>query len=289
MLMTLLAVLVVVAVMGATSMFDTTNMLETAGIRGAKSPKDPLKSSFAQYGSGHLFYGLNWAGLFDGSLWYQGTFGNHPWRAADWLITAIGGAGTTLTPADAAPPKATFLTRATADGDGYNMQWSMDGGTTGQEVFLPTANSLIIGYFKGKVDNAADDAHTKSRAYFGIGDLDTDIHGSVGNFIGGYKASGAAALIGITDATAQDSAGTVGSFVNNTNFQFGFRVEGVTLVNFWWGTGTRVGDLEKVQSQTDVTDLSATEMCLQIQGETSEAAAITFHLEEAVVFQQLTM
>lgn len=274
------------------TMFDPKNTVDT-GIRGPKALMDPLKANFPEYGSGHLFRGLNWAGLFDGSLAVQGSFPgrDHPWRAANFKITAQGGAGTTLVPAvNTFPASATFVTRATADGDGYNLQWTYDGGTTVAPLFAPAANTLIIGYFRLKLDNAANDAHTKGRFYLGIGDADTAIHGSVSKFLGLYKASGAATVKGILDDGAQTLSTETAAVVNDTFIQLGFRVEGVSKVSFWTGTGTRVGDMTNFSNGTiALTNLPTANMALSIEGQTSEAAAITYTLEQGVVFQQIAM
>jgi hypothetical protein len=232
-----------------------------------------------------------WAGLqpfgnISGIQDMQGTIDNHKWRAADWLITAIGGAGTTLVPASTHPETATFVTRATADNDGYNIQWSMDGGTTSSAIFTPTAGQMILCYGRFKVDNASTDAHTKSRFHFGLSEDDAGIHASDEDTIEFYKASAAATMVGriANDGTATDTAALGASLVDNTYISLGFRVNGVSSVEFW--QGTTAGDMTLAATQTTMTNLPGEPMALSFEGQTSEAAAITFYLQHMVAFQE---
>lgn len=254
--------------------FSMSNLIAT-GTRSQGGQSDALDAAVGT--SSRMWNGFQPFGWLVGRYDYQGTLGGR-WRAADWVITAIGGAGTTLVPQDSQPSTATFVTRATADGDAYNLQWSMDGGTTIQEVFKPTAGLNIYFECRLKVDNVADDAHTKSRFYVGIGSVDTDVHGSVTNFVGFYKASGAATAVGIIDATSQDATAAIATIANDTFITLGFRINGVSSVDFYVN-GVKT-------AQTDVSDLPSTEMALTIQGETSEAAAITYTLQNIVCFQE---
>lgn len=255
--------------------FSMNNLL-ASGNRALGGAADTLDAAVGA--SSRMWNGFQPFGWLAGRYHYQGTLGGR-WRANDWKITAIGGAGTTLVPADGTPPTATFITRATADGDGYNLQWSMDGGTTIQEVFKPTAGLNIYFECKMKLDNAADDAHTKGRFYVGISDVDTDLHGSVSNFIGFYKASGAATFAGVLDASSQTLTTSTGTIANDTYITLGFRVNGVSSVDFFVN-----GVL--LEHQTTVTNLPSTDMCLTIQGETSEAAAITYSFQNIVCWQE---
>lgn len=255
------------------------------GIHGPSTGSNPLEACFPQSPS-PFWAGIQPFGDLCGTQDMQGTVGKEKWRAANWVITAIGGAGTTLVPTDAQMSKATFVTRATADGDGYNIQWSKDGGTTVSEIFLPTAGTLIVAYGRFKADNASTDAHTKSRFYFGIGDTDTDIHGSVLEFAGFYKASGAATMVGILDSSGGQTATSAlaNSLVDNTYISLGIRINGVTSAEFWQGTTAH--DMTLSATQTTVTNIPVGESALSFQGETSEAAAITFHLQHLVAFQE---
>lgn len=261
--------------------FSQANVLAT-GISRYNNAKDGTEACFSS-GSG-LFAGLQPHGGMAGVQDIQGTVGNHKWRAADWLITAIGGAGTTLVPGQTQPEVATFVTRATADNDGYNIQWSMDGGTTTSNIFLPTAGLLIVGYCRMKADNASTDAHTKCRYHWGLTEDDTGVHASDEDTIEFYKASGAATMVGriANDGTATDTSALGASMVDNTYLQMGFRVNGVTSVEFWQGTATSIGGMSRAATQTTVTNLPNETMGLFLEGQTSEAAAVTFYLQHLV-------
>jgi hypothetical protein len=268
------------------SQFSQDNTINTA-VSGPRQGKDPLEACFPS--ASKFFYGFQPFNIITGQMLCQGTTGfNMPkWRLEDWIVNSIGGAGTTLTPLNTYPNRATFVTRATSDGDGYNIQWGDRAASAAvKETFTPTANTTIWAYGVFKVDNASTDAHTKSRFYFGLGDVDTDVHGSVLEFMGFYKASGAATMIGILDETAQDAtAALANSVVDNTFIQLGMRVNGVTSVEFWQGTGVKPADMSRMATITDVTDLPSTDLSLSFQGETSEAVAITYTLDTLVAFQ----
>lgn len=254
------------------------------GIHGPSTGQNPLEACLPQAPC-PFWAGIQPLGFLCGTQNYQGTLTSKDWAATSWVITAIGGAGTTWVPSDAQPQRATFVTRATADGDGYNLQWSKDGGTTVSEIFKPTAGTLIVGYIRMKVDNASTDAHTKSRFYFGIGDTDTDIHGSVLIFTGFYKASGAATMVGILDNGSQTATSALAnSAVDNTYLTLGFRINGVSSVEFWQGTTPH--DMALAANQTTVTNMADAECALSLQGETSEAAAITYYVQHVVAFQE---
>ena len=265
--------------------YSQANVL-VSGLHGFKSGRDVTEACFNS--ASGLFAGLQPFGMLAGTQDCQGTFGSDKWRAADWVITAIGGAGTTLVPSDAAPSQATFVTRATADGDGYNIQWSKDGGTTVSEIFKPTAGQVIVVYGRIKADNASTDAHTKSRFHFGLSDTNTDIHNADDDVAMIYKASGAATMVGRIAAggTATDTSALSNSFVDNTYIQLGIRINGVTSVEFWQGTGSTIGGMSKVATQTTVTNIPDEELALSFQLETSEAAAITAYLQHMVAFQE---
>lgn len=265
--------------------FSQANVIST-GVTTYAGGKDGTEACFGK--ASGLFAGVQPFGVLAGTQDVQGTVGPIKWRAADWVITAHGGAGTTLVPADAHPASATFVTRATADGDGYNIQWSMDGGTTVHEVFKPTAGQVIVVYGRFKVDNASTDAHTKSRFHFGLSDTNTDIHNADDDVIEFYKASGAATMVGRLAAggTATDTSALTNSLVDNTYIQLGIRVNGVTSVEFWQGAGSTIGALSRVATQTTVTNIADEELALSFEGETSEAAAITFYLQHLVALQE---
>lgn len=222
-----------------------------------------------------------------GTTQEQGSFGNRAWLAAHWLVTAIGGAGTTLTPtASGYPQGATFITRATADNDGYNIQWSQDGGTTTSNIFVPTAGTLIIGYGRFKLDNASTDAHTKGRFHFGLTEDDAGVQASDEDTVEFYKASAAATMVGriANDGTATDTSALGASLADNTYISLGFRVNGVTSVEFWQGTTPH--DMSLAATQTTVTNLPGEPMGLFYEGQTSEAAAITFYLQHLYAYQE---
>lgn len=254
------------------------------GIHGPSTGQNPLEACFPQSPC-PFWAGIQPFGFLCGTQNYQGTITTRDWYATNWVAGAIGGAGTTWVPSDAQPQKATFVTRATSDGDGYNLQWSKDGGTTVSEIFTCTAGLLITAFARFKVDNASTDAHTKSRFYFGIGDTDTDIHGSVLEFAGFYKASGAATMVGILDSASQTATSALANSVaDDTYISLGMRINGVSSVEFWQGTTAH--DMTLSATQTTVTHLPDAECALSFQGETSEAAAITFHFQHIVAFQE---
>lgn len=257
-----------------------------SGLHGFKSGRDVTEACFNS--ASGLFAGIQPFGMFTGVQDWQGTYGSIKWRAADWVITAVGGAGTTLVPSQTQPNVATFVTRATQDHDGYNLQWSMDGGTTVQEIFKPTAGTVIVGYARFKADNASTDAHTKCGWFFGLSSVDTGIIASDADVVGLLKASAAATMVGtIANAgTATNTSALTNSMVDNTYLQVGFRVNGVTSIEFWQGTGLTGGGLSKVATQTTVTNIPDEEMCLSFAGETSEAAAVTFTLQHMIAFQE---
>ena len=253
------------------------------GIHGPSTGQDPIESCFPRANA--FWAGLQPFGNIAGIQDMQGTIDNHKWRAADWLVTAIGGAGTTLTPtASAHPEVATFVTRATADNDGYNIQWSMDGGTTTSNIFTPTAGQMILGYGRFKADNAGTDAHTKCRFHFGLTEDDTGVHASDEDTIEFFKASGAATMVGrvANEGTATDTAALAASMVDNTYISLGFRVNGTSSVEFW--QGTTASDMVLRLSLT--TGLPDEAMGLFFEGQTSEAVAVTFSLQHLVAFQE---
>lgn len=254
------------------------------GIHGPSTGQNPLEACFPQ--SPCPF----WAGYqpfadISGTQDHQGTFGQIKWRAADWKITAIGGAGTTLVPQDSQPNTATFVTRATADGDGYNLQWSMDGGTTTQSIFKPTAGTLIIAFARFKMDNVANDAHTKSKLFFGLSEDDAGILASDEDCAGFLKAAAANSTVGTiaNDGTATDTADLL-DFANDTYISLGMRINGVTSVEFW--KGTTAHDMTRLSTQTTVTNIPNEAMALSFEGQTSEAAAITFTLQHLMAAQE---
>lgn len=261
------------------------NNTVNTGLHGSETGKDPLEACLPL--SSGLFKGIQPFGIFAGTQDMQGTFGADKWRASDWVINYIGGTGVTLVPQAGQPAIGKFSTRGTTDGDGYNLQWSMDGGTTIHEIFKPLAGTVIVGYARFKVDNSSTDAHTKSRWYFGIGDADTDIHGSVLNFVGFYKASGAATMVGVLDASSQTlTSALTDSLVDNTYIQLGFRINGTTSVEFWQGSGVKPGSMRRVTTQTTVTNLPTANMALSFQGETSEGVAVDYYLQHMIAFQE---
>lgn len=265
--------------------FSQANVI-TTGVTVYASGKDATEACFNK--ASGLFAGIQPWGLLSGTQDVQGTIGPIKWRAADWVITAHGGAGTTLVPQDGHPNVGKFITRATADGDGYNLQWSKDGGTTVQEIFKPTAGEVIVCYGRFKLDNASTDAHTKGRFNFGLSDTNTDIEASDDDLITFVKASGAATMVGrlAKGGTATDTSALTNSLADNTYIQLGIRVNGVTSVEFWQGAGSTIGALSRVATQTTVTNLADEELALSFEGETSEAAAITFYLQHLVAFQE---
>ena len=264
------------------SMRNTIN----TGIHGPSTGQNPIEACFPQ--SPCPF----WAGLqpfgntYGGSQDQQGTFGNHKWRAADWLVTAIGGAGTTLVPGQTYPEVATYVTRATQDTDGYNIQWSMDGGTTTSNIFVPTAGTLIVGYCRMKADNASTDAHTKTRFHWGLTEDDVGVHASDEDTIEFYKASGAATMVGriANDGTATDTSALANSQADNTYLSMGFRVNGISSVEFWQGLTPH--DMTLSATQTTMTNIPTETMGLFHEGQTSEAAAQTFYLQQLCAFQE---
>lgn len=255
--------------------FSMSNLIAT-GTRSQGGQSDALDAAVGT--SSRMWNGFQPFGWLVGRYDGQGTIGGR-WVVADWKVTAQGGAGTSLAVSSTQPSLASFITRATADGDGYNMQWTKDGGTTVVPAFIPTAGLNIYCEGRFKVDNAADDAHTKSRFYFGIGDADTAIHGSVSKFIGLYKASGAATMVGVIDDTGQTLTTGTGAITNDTYFTCGFRVNGVSSVDFFVN-----GVL--IERQTTVSNLPTAAMALSFEGQTSEAAAITYTLQHLVAFQE---
>lgn len=258
----------------------------TTGVTGFKGGKDATEACFNS--ASGLFAGLQPFGMLSGTQDMQGTFGSDKWKAADWLITAIGGAGTTLVPAQTYPSVATFVTRATADNDGYNIQWSMDGGTTTSNIFIPTANTIIVGYCRYKIDNASTDAHTKGRVHWGLTEDDTGVHASDEDTIEFYKASAAATSVGriANDGTASDTSALASSLADNTYIQQGFRVNGVTSIEFWQGASTTIGGMSREATQTTVTNIPTETMGLFFEGQTSEAVAQTFSIQHLVAFQE---
>lgn len=258
------------------------------GIHGPSTGQNPLEACFPQSPC-PFWAGYQPWGYIGGTQDEQGTLlhGRQKWLASDWKLDALGGAGTTLTPADSQPATATFVTRATADGDGYNMQWSKDGGTTaGPEIFKPTAGTLMIAYGRIKVDNASTDAHTKSRFYLGLSDTNADIHNADDDLIMFYKASGAATMVGrlAKAGTATDTSALANSVADNTYISLGIRVNGVSSVEFWQGTTAH--DMTLSATQTTVSNIADEEMILSFSGETSEAAAITFYFQHLMAAQE---
>lgn len=252
------------------------------GVRTPGSRLDALQAHVA--GSSGIWKGFqplaHLAGMYD----IQGSVGGR-WVAADWKVTAIGGAGTTLTPQDGHPSTATFVTRATADGDGYNIQWSMNGGTTVHEVFKPTAGHNIYFHSRFKLDNAANDAHTKGRFVAGLIKADTDVydttrHSGSASGIALFKDSGDAnvdyALWNGGAATTDADSGA--DLSNDTYIICAFRVNGVSSVDF-------LVDSTKVNQPT-VTNIPTEELALTFQGETSEAAAVTVTLQSLIGAQE---
>lgn len=257
----------------------------TTGVTQYKGGKDATEAVFNS--ASGLFAGIQPFGLFSGVQDMQGTFGSNKWRATDWLITPIGGAGTTLVPtASGYPSVATFVTRATGDNDGYNIQWSMDGGTTTSNIFVPTANTIIVGYCRFKLDNAANDAHTKGRFHWGLTEDDTGVHASDEDTVEFYKASGAATMVGrvAADGTATDTSALSNSIANDTYIQLGFRVNGTTSVEYWQGASLTGGGLSRMATLSS--GLPDEAMGLFFEGQTSEAAAVTFTLQHLIAFQE---
>lgn len=262
---------------------QTGNSIAT-GIRTPGSRLDAMQAHVA--GSSGIWKGFqplaHLAGMYD----IQGSVGGR-WVAADWIITALGGAGTTLTPQDSQPSTATFVTRATADGDGYSIQWSMDGGTTAQEIFKPTANLNIYFHSRFKLDNAANDAQTKGRVVAGLvtKEVDDDYynatrHSGSAAGIALFKDSGDANVdYALWDGGAATTDADSGADLANDTYTIcAFRVNGVSSVDF-------LVDSTKV-NQATVTNIPTEELALTFQGETSEAAAITFTLQSLIGAQE---
>lgn len=260
---------------------QTGNSIAT-GIRTPGSRLDAMQAHVA--GSSGIWKGFqplaHLAGMYD----LQGSVGGR-WVTNDWVDTAIGGAGTTLTPQDGHPSTATFVTRATADGDGYNIQWSHDGGTTAHEVFLPTAGHNIYFHSRFKLDNAANDAETKGRFVAGLIKADTDVyhatrHTGSDSGIGFFKDSGDANIDYALwkGGTATTNADSGVDLANDTFIICAFRVNGVSSVDFL-ANATYV-------NQATVTNIPTEALTLTFQGETSEAAAVTVTLQSLIGAQE---
>ena len=269
--------------------FSQANVI-TTGITTFKSGKDATEACFGS--ASGLFAGYQPWGPLVGTQDIQGTVGPRRGKfgVADWVATTIGNAGTALTQvATSYPAIGKIITGATADHDGYQYQWSTDGGSTVDSALVPTAATVLIGYFRLKVDNAGTDAHTKSEFFVGVSSTDTAIYASPAAVVGFVKAQGAATMVGEIGqgGTETDTAALSSSLVDNTYIQLGFRVNGVTSIEFWQGTGSTIGGMSRVATQTTVTNIPTTTGALSIAvGTDTNHAATDFYIQHAVAMQE---
>jgi hypothetical protein len=256
------------------------------GIHGPSTGQNPLEACLPQTPS-PFWAGVQPFGHIAGIQDEQGSFGKHKWQIADWVSTAVGGAGTAGVEIAATHPS-TFkiISRATQDLDGYNMQWSKDGGTTVSDPFVLAAGQLQLAYFRIKVDNASTDAHTKADIFVGLSSSDTGILASDADVVGFLKASGAATMVGTIAAsgTATDTSALANSVVDNTYITLGLRFNGITSVEFW--QGTTPFDMTLSATQTTMTNKPVLGMALSMAFNTSEASAIDFYAQHAYAMQE---
>ena len=255
------------------------------GIHGPSTGQDPLEACLPTANA--FWAGVQPFGYYGGLQDHVGTYGKHKWQIADWVSTAVGGAGTALVEIAAAHPSISkTISRATADNDGYNLQWSKDGGTTVSDTFLLAAGQLTMAYFRFKVDNSSTDAHTKSKVFVGLSSSDVGILASDADVVGFLKAGGAATMVGTIAAgsTATDTAALANSLVDNTYISLGLRFNGITSVEFW--QGTLPGNMTLSATQTTMTNKPVLGMALSMAFATSEAVAIDFYCQQAEAIQE---
>lgn len=257
------------------------------GIHGPVTGQDPLEACLPRANT--FWAGIQPFGHISGIQDWQGTLGYPKWKNTDWLTTSTGSGGAPT--ADLTPVArtstivnscATIITDDAADGDGWGIQFSMDGGTTADLPFLPTAGQLLFAYGRFKTANTS----TNSRFYFGLSDANTDIHNADDDLIMFYKASGALTMVGRTAkaGTATDTSALANSQVNDAYISLGIRVNGVSSIEFW--QGTLPGNMTKSATQTTMTNLPDEGMALSFHVETSAAASVTATLQHMVACQE---